>query len=574
MCRRGAGGDVARHDLRHRRRRARRRRCCAGGSTTSRSLTMPVDGRAVVAHDHGTDPVLGQQGEQAARRSRRVRTVTTSVALAAQHVGDPHDADGRPPGGATARGTAQAQTPRVLRRRQRHDRASVCRQLPGIGSSRQIRLAGVDRVPQHPDLRPGRRRQPAARRPGRRRTTARSTWRRSPGGLVTAMESVMRGRDGAWVGWAGEAGRGAGAVRRGRHAPAPGAALRATRSRDYYEGFSNDTLWPIYHDVIVPATFHRDWWTTYRDGQPPLRRGGRRGRRRGRDRLGARLPAAARAGDAARAAPGRADRLVQPHPLPARRALRPAAVARAAGRGPARRRPPRLPAQRRRPQLPARLPAAAGAAPPRATPSARRAPTAGPRAVRASAIPISVDFRGPRGAGPHARGHASAPRRSASRLGNPETLLLGVDRLDYTKGIRHRLKAYEELLERRRRRPAGRPSSCRSPPRAASASRPTASCARRSRPTVGPHQRRVRRHRRARRPLPAPLLPPRGDGGAVPGRRRHAGHAAARRHEPRRQGVRHLPPRRRRRAGAVGVHRRLARAAPGLRLQPARHRRA
>ena len=31
-------------------------------------------------------------------------------------------------------------------------------------------------------------------------------WRRSPGGLVTAMESVMRGRDGAWVGWSGDAG--------------------------------------------------------------------------------------------------------------------------------------------------------------------------------------------------------------------------------------------------------------------------------------------------------------------------------------------------------------------------------
>ena len=31
-------------------------------------------------------------------------------------------------------------------------------------------------------------------------------------------------------------------------------------------------------------------------------------------------------------------------------------------------------------------------------------------------------------------------------LGNPKKVLLGVDRLDYTKGIRHRLKAYEELL--------------------------------------------------------------------------------------------------------------------------------
>ena len=33
-----------------------------------------------------------------------------------------------------------------------------------------------------------------------------SQWRRSPGGLVTAMDAVMRGRDGAWVGWAGEPG--------------------------------------------------------------------------------------------------------------------------------------------------------------------------------------------------------------------------------------------------------------------------------------------------------------------------------------------------------------------------------
>jgi trehalose 6-phosphate synthase len=33
------------------------------------------------------------------------------------------------------------------------------------------------------------------------------------------------------------------------------------------------------------------------------------------------------------------------------------------------------------------------------------------------------------------------------QLGDPRVLMLGVDRLDYTKGIRHRLKAYEELLQ-------------------------------------------------------------------------------------------------------------------------------
>ena len=73
----------------------------------------------------------------------------------------------------------------------------------------------------------------------------------------------MRGRDAAWVGWAGEPG------------PAPEpfvedgvylhpVGLSPSELEEYYEGFSNDTLWPIYHDVIVPATFHRHWWNTYR----------------------------------------------------------------------------------------------------------------------------------------------------------------------------------------------------------------------------------------------------------------------------------------------------------------------
>ena len=31
------------------------------------------------------------------------------------------------------------------------------------------------------------------------------TWRKSPGGLVTALEPVMRSRGGAWIGWHGAA---------------------------------------------------------------------------------------------------------------------------------------------------------------------------------------------------------------------------------------------------------------------------------------------------------------------------------------------------------------------------------
>ena len=33
--------------------------------------------------------------------------------------------------------------------------------------------------------------------------------------------------------------------------------------RLYYEGFSNATLWPLYHEVIVPAEYHREWWDAY-----------------------------------------------------------------------------------------------------------------------------------------------------------------------------------------------------------------------------------------------------------------------------------------------------------------------
>ena len=256
--------------------------------------------------------------------------------------------DGRPRGWSRrARGTApDGRRPARTHQRQRH---FVQVRAPRHRVVWPNRIRGVDRVSgstQTFDLVVAANRLPVDQ--GRSRTTARSSWRRSPGGLVTAMEPVMRGRDGAWVGWAGEAGRRARAVRPGRHVPARRCRSPRTRSTEYYEGFSNDTLWPLYHDVIVPATFHRDWWDAYVRVNRRFAEAVAEVRSRGRDGLGARLPAAAGAGDAARAAPGPAHRLLPPHPVPAGRAVRPAAVARAAGRGAARRRPRRLPARRRR----------------------------------------------------------------------------------------------------------------------------------------------------------------------------------------------------------------------------------
>ncbi|NGP04904.1 trehalose-6-phosphate synthase [Rhodococcus sp. 14C212] len=87
-------------------------------------------------------------------------------------------------------------------------------------------------------------------------------WKRSPGGLVTALEPILRNNRGAWVGWAGVADAELDPiVEDGLELhPVP---LSGQEIADYYEGFSNATLWPLYHDVIVRPEYRREWWNTY-----------------------------------------------------------------------------------------------------------------------------------------------------------------------------------------------------------------------------------------------------------------------------------------------------------------------
>ncbi|WP_197478748.1 trehalose-6-phosphate synthase, partial [Rhodococcus sp. EPR-279] len=87
-------------------------------------------------------------------------------------------------------------------------------------------------------------------------------WKRSPGGLVTALEPILRANKGAWVGWVG--------VSDVDVEPfvEDGLQLRPVTISEkeytqYYEGFSNATLWPLYHDVIVKPEYDRDWWNAY-----------------------------------------------------------------------------------------------------------------------------------------------------------------------------------------------------------------------------------------------------------------------------------------------------------------------
>jgi trehalose 6-phosphate synthase len=88
-------------------------------------------------------------------------------------------------------------------------------------------------------------------------------WQISPGGLVTALRPVMATHAGAWVGWDG------GAKGMPRSLPDVNLSLRPvsippSQSRQYYHGFANSTLWPLLHDAIEKPRFDRGWWQSYR----------------------------------------------------------------------------------------------------------------------------------------------------------------------------------------------------------------------------------------------------------------------------------------------------------------------
>jgi trehalose 6-phosphate synthase len=87
-------------------------------------------------------------------------------------------------------------------------------------------------------------------------------WELSPGGLVTALRPVMASQSGAWVGWDGGT--------RGIPATLPDLSVRllpisltSAQVRGYYHGFSNATLWPLLHDAIERSRFERAWWQSY-----------------------------------------------------------------------------------------------------------------------------------------------------------------------------------------------------------------------------------------------------------------------------------------------------------------------
>ena len=268
------------------------------------------------------------------------------------------------------------------------------------------------------------------------------SWQTSPGGLVAALEPVLRHHRGVWIGWTGVPGPAPGHIDAGGLEVAS-VSLSHKEVAEYYEGMSNATLWPLYHDVISPPLFHRQWWQSY-------------------CAVNQRFAAAAADHAAPQATVWVQDYQLQLVPQMLR-ALRPDVRIGFFNHIPF---PPyeifaQLPWRRQvllgllgADLLGFQRPADANnvlRACRRLRIATRRgkALVSGPdgvREVRCAAFPISVD------AGQLDEIARSPQVRSRSRdiraeLGDPDVMLLGVDRLDYTKGIRHRIKAVGELFD-------------------------------------------------------------------------------------------------------------------------------
>ena len=78
------------------------------------------------------------------------------------------------------------------------------------------------------------------------------------------MRPVLARRQGLWIGWDGSVGQ---AGRSGEVDGLSIAPISLSRSAvsEYYEGFCNATLWPLYHDAIQTPSFDRRWWARYRE---------------------------------------------------------------------------------------------------------------------------------------------------------------------------------------------------------------------------------------------------------------------------------------------------------------------
>jgi len=95
-------------------------------------------------------------------------------------------------------------------------------------------------------------------------------WKIKPGtgGLVTALAPILKNNDGTWVGWPGaplnhELKQ---LLEKGGQDMGFGLEMVALSEDDikgYYQGFSNETIWPLFHDLLDHCNFQMNYWESY-----------------------------------------------------------------------------------------------------------------------------------------------------------------------------------------------------------------------------------------------------------------------------------------------------------------------
>src|SRR5579863_7441126 len=92
---------------------------------------------------------------------------------------------------------------------------------------------------------------------------------RSSGGLASALDSVWRGQRGVWVGWAGAAADGASAetllekAAHGRSYSFKPVTISRDEVSKFYSGFANEIIWPLFHDMPSRCDFDPEYWEVY-----------------------------------------------------------------------------------------------------------------------------------------------------------------------------------------------------------------------------------------------------------------------------------------------------------------------
>ena len=90
------------------------------------------------------------------------------------------------------------------------------------------------------------------------------------GGLITALAPVLRNRGGTWIGWPGTAEIDEIRDALDEASGEAGYSLEPVRLPDeiidgYYHGFANEIIWPLFHDLTSRCNFVPSHWHAYED---------------------------------------------------------------------------------------------------------------------------------------------------------------------------------------------------------------------------------------------------------------------------------------------------------------------